>query len=137
MADEAAPHADAVVIGEGEPVWSQLIADFTSGQLQPRYQAASPFSFAHAPLPRYDLLNPANYNRLTIQTTRGCPLDCEFCGASRLISQYKRKPLDLVRRDLEAILSIWPRPFIELADDNTFCSKSWSRGLVKLLAEYP
>jgi radical SAM superfamily enzyme YgiQ (UPF0313 family) len=53
-----------------------------------------------------------------------------------LISAYKIKPLEQVRRELEAILEIWPKPFIELADDNTFANKTWARGLAALLAEY-
>ena len=83
------------------------------------------FDLARARVPRYDMLDVDRYNRLTLQTSRGCPLDCEFCGASRLISPYKIKPLAQVRRELEAILNIWPEPFIELADDNTFVSKKW------------
>ncbi len=82
---------------------------------------------AEARVPRYDLLDVTRDNRLTLQTARGCPLDCAFCGASRLISSYKMKPLDQVRAEIEAILDIWPRPFLELADDNTFVSKSWAR----------
>ncbi len=137
MPAEAAAHADAIVVGEGEPVWVTLLSDFAAGCLKPRYRADRQFEFAHAPLPRYDLLDPSRYNRITIQTSRGCPLDCEFCGASRLISRYKVKPMELVQRDLESILSRWPRPFIELADDNTFVNKSWSRELARLLAQYP
>lgn len=134
---EALQHADAVVVGEGEVVWARLLKDFLKGQLQCIYRATTQFNFAEAPLPRYDLLDPALYNRITLQTTRGCPLDCEFCGASRLISRFKHKPLDLVRRDLEHVLSFWPRPFIELADDNTFVNKVWSRELAQLFGQYP
>jgi len=137
---EAMGHADAVVQGEGEAVWAQLLADFAAGQLQKLYSSfVGPrrVDLAQARVPRYDLLDVTRYNRLTLQTTRGCPLDCAFCGASRLISPYKIKPLHQVRAEIEAILDLWPRPFLELADDNTFVSKSWSRGLAGLLAEYP
>jgi len=137
LPQEAGMHADAVVVGEGERVWQQLLFDYETGVLRPVYQSNASFNFADAPLPRYDLLDPGSYNRLTLQTTRGCPLDCQFCGASRLISRYKQKPIELVRRDLEQILSLWPKPFIELADDNTFVNKTWSRELAKLLGEYP
>jgi radical SAM superfamily enzyme YgiQ (UPF0313 family) len=139
LPEEALSHADCVVVGEGEAVWEQLLSDFEKGCLQPLYSsfAASRFDLAQSRTPRYDLLDIDRYNRLTLQTTRGCPLDCEFCAASRTLSTYKIKPLDLVRRDLEAILAIWPRPFLELADDNTFVKKSWSRQLADLLGQYP
>lgn len=47
------------------------------------------FHLRDARVPRYDLLDVSRYNRLTIQTARGCPLDCTFCGASRTLSSYK------------------------------------------------
>ena len=140
LPDEARLHADVVVQGEGELLWPQLLKDYEVNQLQPLYSSFShkqlPYRFSQAQVPRYDLLDITNYNRLTLQTTRGCPLDCAFCGASRLISPYKIKPLDQVRRELDAILELWPQPFIELADDNTFANKRWARGLAELLGEY-
>lgn len=137
LPDEAARHADAVVQGEGEAVWPSLLEDWGKGELRPLYSSFSqPFCFQNSRVPRYDLLDIARYNRLTLQTTRGCPLDCAFCAASRTISNYKKKPLAQIRRELEAILAIWPRPFIELADDNTFVHRKWARELAALLAEY-
>ena len=140
LPEEALAHADAVVVGEAELLWPELLSDFESGTMRSRYSSmdsARRFDLARAQVPRYDMLDVDRYNRLTLQTSRGCPLDCEFCGASRLISSYKIKPLGQVRRELEAILSIWPEPFIELADDNTFVSKNWARELARLFAEYP
>ena len=138
---EAMAHADAVVQGEGEAVWPTLLRDLEEGRLRPLYSSFDPsaraFRMEEAPIPRYDLLDPSQYNRLPLQTTRGCPLDCSFCAASRLISPYRRKPIDRVRRELEAILAIWPRPFIELADDNTFVDKRWGKDLARALSEYP
>lgn len=137
MPDEAAMHADAVVIGEGETCWNDIVSDLESGRLSQRYVSPRGGSshFHSAPPPRYDLLDPARYNRLTLQTTRGCPLACNFCAASRLISPYRRKSIPQVRRELDAIRAVWKHPFIELADDNTFLDKSWSRELVKTLGE--
>ena len=54
-----------------------------------------------------------------------------------MISRYALKPMPQIRRELEAILSHWSRPFLELADDNTFVNKAWGRELARLLAEYP
>ena len=140
LPQEALAHADAVVQGEGELLWPQLLKDFEAQQLRPRYSSLNTprrFDLAQARVPRYDLLDVDRYNRLTLQTTRGCPLDCSFCGASRLISPYKIKPLTHIRQEIEAILEMWPHPFIELADDNTFVSKRWARDLAQLLGQYP
>jgi radical SAM superfamily enzyme YgiQ (UPF0313 family) len=134
-------HADAVVQGEGEAVWREVLEDAENGRLRGLYSSLTPvktrFDFSHAQAPRYDLLDVEKYNRITLQTTRGCPLNCSFCAASRMISPYRLKPVEQVRRELEGILAIWPRPFIELADDNTFVNKAWSKELVAMLSEYP
>jgi len=135
---ETKVHADAVIIGEGEPVWGQVLEDFRDGQLRPFYRAeAADRVFDRHVIPRFDLLDPKHYDRLTLQTTRGCPIGCSFCGASRLISPYRKKAQSQIRSELEAILAIWPRPFIELADDNTFLDKTWSRDLARTLGDYP
>jgi radical SAM superfamily enzyme YgiQ (UPF0313 family) len=140
LPDEVLKHADSVVVGEAELVWEELILDLEAGSLRKVYrsrEAKSKFDLAHSRIPRYDLLDVEKYNRITLQTSRGCPLDCSFCAASRLISTYKVKPLKNIRQEIEAILSILSKPFIELADDNTFLNKKWSKELAVLFAEYP
>jgi radical SAM superfamily enzyme YgiQ (UPF0313 family) len=86
-------------------------------------------------MPRFDLLDVDRYNRLTIQTQRGCPFDCEFCAASiRLAPGFKVKPVDRVLAEVRRVKAIWPRPFIEFADDNTFAAKAHGRTLLRALA---
>lgn len=134
--DEAALHADAIVIGEGEPVWPEVLRDLLNNSLQPRYDARGrSFNLADAPMPRFELLDIPRYNRLTVQTQRGCPYACEFCAASiRLDPRYKMKPVSKVVAELKRIQELWPRPFIEFADDNTFADKRRGRELVRALA---
>ena len=74
------------------------------------------------------------YNRITVQTTRGCPLDCEFCAASKLYGGYRIKPVERVLEEIDAVRALWRRPFIEFADDNTFVNKRWSKRLLAELA---
>jgi radical SAM superfamily enzyme YgiQ (UPF0313 family) len=133
---EAAAHADAVVIGEGEPVWPQLVADAARGALQPVYDArGTPFDFAHAPLPAYHLLDLKRYNRITVQTSRGCPRRCAFCASSILLTRdYRQKPIPLVLRDIDAIRDRWPQPFLEFADDNSVVHRRYWRELLPHLA---
>lgn len=133
--DEAAQHADAIVVGEGEPAWPHVLADLARGQLRPRYQATAPYNLADAPMPRFDLLDVSKYNRLTIQTARGCPWSCEFCAASiRLNPKYRTKPIPKVIAELHRIKEFWPVPFIEFADDNTFADKRHGHALCEALA---
>jgi radical SAM superfamily enzyme YgiQ (UPF0313 family) len=133
---EVKEHADAVVTGEGEDLWPRLLADWRAGRLQPYYREEKPgtYDLARAPLPRYDLLDMARYNRITVQTSRGCPHDCEFCAASKLFGKYRRKPVELVMRDIDEIRARWKRPMVEFADDNTFADPVWGRDLLDGLA---
>jgi len=133
---EALRHADAVVVGEGEPVWQEIVSDLRCQSLKPVYDArSSNYTFANSPMPRFDLLNIERYNRLTVQTQRGCPFRCEFCAASMRISPtYKVKPVERVIAEIQSIKSIWSRPFIEFADDNSFVNKAHSKQLLRAVA---
>lgn len=137
LPEEAAEHADAVIAGEGERLWLIVLDDWKRGALQRIYRNASfrDVDLACVPVPRYDLLDFDRYNRIPVQTARGCPLDCEFCAASKIFGGYKRKPVENVARDLRAIKTHVEHPFIELADDNTFVDKRWSRDLVQTIAD--
>jgi radical SAM superfamily enzyme YgiQ (UPF0313 family) len=133
--DEALLHADSIIIGEGEPMWPKLINDLKNNQLRRIYDSRSaPFNLADAPMPRFDLLDVSRYNRLTVQTARGCPFNCEFCAASiRLSPTYRVKPVEKVMAEIQRIKQIWPKPFIEFADDNTFVNKEHSKELLRLM----
>jgi radical SAM superfamily enzyme YgiQ (UPF0313 family) len=135
LPEEASPHADTIVLGEGEPLWPQLLHDLEQNRMQKVYDAReTSFDLAQAPMPRFDLLDPAKYNRLTIQTHRGCTLDCEFCAASiRISPRFKTKPVGKVVSEVQKIKEIWNRPFIEFADDNTFANKRHGKELVRAL----
>jgi radical SAM superfamily enzyme YgiQ (UPF0313 family) len=135
--DEAREHCTSVVIGEGEALWPQVLTDCEKGSLQPTY-VQSPlggYDLATAPIPRFELLDPDKYNRITVQTSRGCPHRCDFCASSILLSpRYKVKPVEKVIAEIDAIRRIWDRPFIEFADDNTFVDHGHYRELVRALA---
>jgi len=132
---EAKQHCTSIVIGEGEPLWPEVLKDFERGALKPVYKPSKEFALADAPMPRFDLLDPDKYNRLTVQTSRGCPHRCEFCASSILLTpRYKVKPVDKVIAEIREIKKIWPRPFIEFADDNSFVHHEHYKKLLRELA---
>jgi radical SAM superfamily enzyme YgiQ (UPF0313 family) len=85
-------------------------------------------------MPAFELLDIKKYNRLTVQTSRGCPHRCEFCASSVLLTErYAQKPASRVLAEIDRILSIWKRPFIEFADDNTFVNHAYWKELLTAL----
>ncbi len=134
---EAQKYCTSVVLGEGEAVWAELLNDAEQGQLKLIYDARKlNYSLADAPMPAFELLDISKYNRITVQTSRGCPHNCEFCAGSNLISScYKQKPVEKVLAEIDRICEIWPHPFIEFADDNSFVNKAYWKKLLPELTK--
>ena len=136
--EEARAHADHVFVGEAEETWPEFVEDLRLRRPKAVYDARGRvFPLERAPLPRYDLLDPARYNRLTVQTTRSCPHRCTFCASGVLLrGPYRKKPVELVHRDLAEVVRLWPNAFVELADDDTFVDKEWGLSLVRGIEPY-
>jgi len=119
LPDEALEHADAVVVGEAEGVWPRLVSDAASGQMQKTYRAGKLTDLRGLPKPRRDLLPATRYQGYTripigVETSRGCPYDCEFCCiGTTLGQQYRVRPVQEVIAEIESIDS----PHIFFVDD--------------------
>jgi len=136
MPQEALEHADAVLVGGAEGAWPHLVQDLERGALGRIYRGATDRVFAPDlyAMPRFDLLEGRPYNRVTIQTSRGCPRACEFCAASlRITSRFNQKPVERVIAEIREARRWFPEPFVEFADDNTFLNKAWSKALLEAL----
>jgi radical SAM superfamily enzyme YgiQ (UPF0313 family) len=132
LPEEAAGHCSSVVIGEGEACWNDVVRDAAAGRLRRFYGSRdTSFDLGAAPMPAFELLDPARYNRITVQTSRGCPHRCEFCASSVVLTdRYKQKPAEKVLAEIDKIQSIWERPFLEFADDNTFVDRNYWKKLL-------
>ena len=137
LPEEAKEHCDAVLIGEGELHWLDILKDAQVGKLKDFYGSVDEeYDLKDSPMPAFELLDIEKYNRLTIQTSRGCPHSCEFCASSILITKkYKQKPIDKVLAEIDKIKTIWEHPMIELAEDNTFVNKEYWKELLPQLKE--
>lgn len=111
--DEAIQHMDCVVAGEAEQVWPGVLQDFQQGRLQRIYEAGHA-DMSEAKPARHDLL-PTGYAFGSIQTTRGCPLDCSFCSVSVLNGKrYRHRPIDDVIAELRTVRE----KLVLIVDDN-------------------
>ena len=81
--EEVSKHCDAVGIGEAEPIWKQMLDDAAAGRLQKLYRAEPLTDLRGLPRPRYDLLDLRKFGpfrTFTVQSSRGCPFQCDFCS---------------------------------------------------------
>lgn len=131
LPDEAAKHFDAVVVGEGEGVWSDVLADAARGTLRPRYEAATPFDLSQLPPPRVDLYvenesphaKPDDY---PLQLSRGCPLRCDACAVPASLGRGLRVvPEATVARALADLRRLGKRA--ALTEDTSFFFFSGAR----------
>jgi len=100
--DEAKEFVDAVVTGEVESVWKELIADFESETLKQVYRGEL-LPFENAVYPARHLFHE-KYQFASIQTTRGCPMMCDFCSVHQFNgSKYRERPVKEVLDELETI----------------------------------
>lgn len=123
--DEALEHADAVVVGEAEDAWPQLLRDFGEGRMQRVYRPAFP-NLAGRPFPRRDLFRSKKYVPFqVVQTMRGCPYPCEFCSVSTANgSTFRFRPADEVVAELKTLGRL-----VMFADDNVMVHRQYSKEL--------
>ena len=99
---EASERVDAVVTGEAESCWGQVLQDFRDGVLK-RIYAGTHVDGRGVPAARHDLL-PKGYRYGSIQTARGCPLDCSFCSVTAFNGRkYRRRPVESVVEEFAKI----------------------------------
>jgi radical SAM superfamily enzyme YgiQ (UPF0313 family) len=123
MPDEALDYCDAVVIGEAESVWAQVLEDVEHNRLQAKYHAEL-LPLEHIPFPKRDVLQNDRYLWGTILTSRGCPMDCSFCSVTRFNGRkFRRRKVQDVIQELAGI----KQKFVMIVDDNILGHESRSR----------
>jgi radical SAM superfamily enzyme YgiQ (UPF0313 family) len=128
MPEEALRHADAVCVGEAEPVFARILADLESDRLKGIYRAHGVFDLSALASPRMDLIKRNRYiNKTFIQTSRGCPTACAFC-AEHLMNgvKYRFRPVDDV---VEEIRDCGDRT-ISINDVDVFSTRSRTKELL-------
>jgi len=126
MPEEALRHADAVVVGEAEDIWRGVLADVLGARSKGIYVCLRKPDLAGLPFPRHDLLDEARYLPIrSIQVTRGCPLNCEFCTVPKNFGrEYRIRPIDDVLCEIERLPD-----HLYFVDDNLMIKRRSFAGL--------
>ncbi len=111
--------ADHVLVGEAEEAFAGIAAALEAGTAHALYRVGDKPDVSRSPIPRFDLLRLDKYTSMSVQFSRGCPFQCEFCD---IITIYGRKPrtkssAQLIA-ELEALRSLGWRKGILIVDDN-------------------
>jgi radical SAM superfamily enzyme YgiQ (UPF0313 family) len=124
---------DVIFIGEAEETWPQFLEEWRQGLHQYRYEQRDKTDMAKVPLPRYDLVKFREYSMGCVQTSRGCPFQCEFCD---IIVIFGRKPrvklAEMVVAEVEAQHKLGAR-VIFLVDDNFIGNKKAAKVILRAL----
>ena len=128
MPEEAQKYCDAVMIGDSEETWGEMLEDYRNGTLKKVYKKK--LTKLETPLPKYELiLNKKIGNFLPVQAGRGCPKTCSFCSIYCLYhGQYLRREIPDVIRDIKRIRELGFKQFL-LLDDNLFSDRNYAIAL--------
>src|SRR5664279_3658985 len=129
--------ADHVVIGEAESLIGVLALELEQGTAKPVYQAAERPEMATSPLPDLSLIKMKRYSTMTVQYSRGCPFNCEFCD---IIEIYGRRPrtkaVAQVLAELDQLRAAGWREAVFIVDDNFIGNKARAKQLCAALADW-
>ncbi len=120
---------DVLIMGEAERIWPQFTADYLAGRHLPEYRETGVVDLSLAPLPDFSVISPEARKRYwagIVQTSRGCPFDCEFCDTIAYVGRRPRhKPVENIILELEQLQRLGFRS-VFLADDNfgAHCAKA-------------
>jgi radical SAM superfamily enzyme YgiQ (UPF0313 family) len=135
--NEVLPHVDAVVVGESERVWPEVVRDLVHGRLGRVYRAPPAPILERIPPPRYDLVESAYAVPMVTEATRGCPFRCTYCQLTIDWQRHRCRPIDDVIRDLTATQGLpWHRRRMAmLYDNNLGGDMDYAKRLLRRIAE--
>ena len=128
-------HVDILVIGEIESVASQLFSDLDNERWSPEYVGGR-WDLSRSPMPRWSLYRNDRALVGCVQTSRGCPFDCEFCDVIAYLGRHQRhKPVEQVLAELDVLYGLGYRNAF-IADDNFTAYRRRARELLHALKDW-
>lgn len=128
VSEEVKQYCDAIMIGDAEGYWQDMLNDYLNDDLKDFYHKK--IDKLSTPLPRYELVTSKKIGDfLPVQAGRGCPNDCAFCSIACLYKgKYLRREIPEVMRDIKRVKELGFKKFL-LIDDNILSDKKYTRDL--------
>jgi len=131
------PEIGHFVIGEAEQVMPRVVEDLRRGTLQPAYKAEERPDLSLTPVPRWDLIDLRHYVTMSVQFSRGCPFNCEFCDIIIMNGRVPRtKPAAQLVAELEALRRRGWQDMVFIVDDNFIGNKRCAKELLREIIEW-
>ncbi len=128
--------ADHRLVGEAEEIWPEFLSDFEQGKARELYVSTRKTDVTKSPIPRYDLIKGDRYNMFSLQTSRGCPFQCEFCDIIITDGRVPRtKTVEQVLAEVDHCVKQGAH-YIVFGDANFIGNIPFARKLLTALAEY-
>ncbi len=133
----AFPSIGHFVLGEAEELMPQVVEDMRHGTVRPMYTASSRPDIARVPSPRWDLIDMRKYVTMSVQFSRGCPFDCEFCDIVIMNGRVPRtkSPAQLIAELEQLRLRGW-QDMVFVVDDNFIGNKKHAKALLRELIRW-
>lgn len=131
---EAAENADALIIGESEGLWEDILSDVKNNTIKPLYKRNGPLDLAELkPYPTH-LIPVSKYNYTwSVVVTRGCPMHCDFCLVHKFFDKFTLRPIASIVEELKALKALGVE-WVELHSDNLTHNKKYALELFEALA---
>jgi radical SAM superfamily enzyme YgiQ (UPF0313 family) len=129
---EALGHADAIVVGEGERVWPQVVRDFERGRWASVYHGR-PADLRGMPAPRWELIRGRRYGRAVTIATRGCVHRCGYCSIPFMYGRgQRRRPVE----EITSELALMPGKTVVFWDDYLTANRDYALTLFRAIAPH-
>ncbi len=131
------PEADHLFLGEVEATLPEFVRDIERGQPKRIYQAVERPALTVSPIPEFQLADLRQYSAMSIQFSRGCPFQCEFCDITEMYGRVPRtKSNAQVLAELDALLRLGWRGMVFIVDDNFIGNKRKVKTLLPALTAW-
>jgi radical SAM superfamily enzyme YgiQ (UPF0313 family) len=134
---ETMPDADHIFLGEAEKTLPEFVRDLERGEAKRIYQPPERPALSYTPVPDFGLADLKRYSAMSVQYSRGCPFQCEFCDIIEIYGRVPRtKSNEQMIAELDALLRVGWRGMVFLVDDNFIGNKRNVKHLLPHLADW-